>query len=388
MYSENQLLLNKHFLIYETKHHELEHFCGTILPIEHHYLIQPNTFVYVYGDINTMIEEMVESIRDCKVYIIDELSYNNNTDYEIITIGKVPIHIHNIGIYFRNFFDTKDYFQSIHSEHNFYVLTESNKPGNSYRKGVYLTNVDKNNDNEYTYHLLRCSSNLDGATENFRQTDYEIIEQLNDISNQFFSEQVEFNHVLAQVYTNKTENNKQKKAKIKKHSDKTKDMSENGLMAFCTFYDNLNPKQKTDFDYQYKNQSVLTKLRFQLKPSVQDESLTKEFDILLYPNSVFIMSLFTNRLYTHEIIPPTLNIEHLPTRMGYVVRCSNTISVYKNDTPYIEYNGVLKEMHPMTEEEYKHLRDLYYQENTTTNQIQYPEFLSSMNLGDYKQPIY
>ena len=66
------------------------------------------------------------------------------------------------------------------------------------------------------------------------------------------------NHVLAQIYYNKsaTEDQKQTKAKIKAHSDKTKDMPTNGLMAFCTFYDNLNKINKLDtdpFDYGFKN---------------------------------------------------------------------------------------------------------------------------------------
>ena len=46
-------------------------------------------------------------------------------------------------------------------------------------------------------------------------------------------------------------------------------------------------------------------MRFRLKPEAQKlyPDLTKDFDITLYPNSVFLMSLETNRLYTHEIIP-------------------------------------------------------------------------------------
>lgn len=385
MNTENQLLLNQNILLSNlSKYPDLEDFCGRFIQVdENTENIEPNVFVYMYGDIDLLSQYVNEN----KVYVIGEYSYNNTTDYDVISLGYVPIHIHNVGVYFREFFD-KDYFNMINEEHQFYTLTESNKPDTSYRKGVYLTNVEKNGE-EYRYHLLRCSSNLGGATENFKSVDNDIINQVSEISEHFFSEKTEFNHVLAQMYMNSyNENNKQKKAKIKAHSDKTKDMLENGLMAFCTFYDTLNPKQRNGFDYQYKNQSVLTKLRFNLKPDIQDETLEKKFDIVLYPNSVFIMSLYTNRLYTHEIVPSLLNIEHLPIRLGYVIRCSKTYAVYKNGIPYIEYDKQLKEMHEMTEEERFNLKNLYYEENYTSNMIQYPEFLSSMNLGDYKKPIY
>src|SRR4029079_302177 len=129
----------------------------------------------------------------------------------------------------------------------------------------------------------------------------------------------------------------EKKAKIKKHSDKTKDMPLNGLIVFCTFYkDHLNnkniQKSKNDaFDYCYKDTSVLTRLRFELKKTVNNSNLKRKFDVILYPNSVFIMSLSTNRLYTHEIVPSTLPIDMIPTRMGYVVRCSKMDAIYGTD---------------------------------------------------------
>lgn len=59
------------------------------------------------------------------------------------------------------------------------------------------------------------------------------------------------------------------------------------------------------------------------------------FDITLYPNSVFVMSLDMNRLYTHEIIPSILPIDRIPTRMGYVIRCSKTNAIFKNEQTYI-----------------------------------------------------
>ena len=53
--------------------------------------------------------------------------------------GQVPINIYNIGVYLRNYFDSNDYFDSLSKEHEFQVLTESNKQTNAFRKGIYLT---------------------------------------------------------------------------------------------------------------------------------------------------------------------------------------------------------------------------------------------------------
>jgi hypothetical protein len=130
--------------------------------------------------------------------------------------------------------------------------------------------------------------------------------------------------VLVQIYENKKdERQKEIKARIKAHSDKTKDMPKNGLIAFCSFYDmptkrQLKPSKTDRYDWCYKETSVLTSLHFKLKNTVIDESFVKEFSVTLYPNSVFIIPLSTNRLYTHEIKPSVLNIDKIPMRMGYV----------------------------------------------------------------------
>ena len=47
------------------------------------------------------------------------------------------------------------------------------------------------------------------------------------------------------------------------------------------------------------------------------------------------MSLDSNRLYTHEIIPSSLPIEKLPIRMGYVIRCSKTKALYNDGKTYL-----------------------------------------------------
>ncbi|GAB4585541.1 hypothetical protein [Nocardia sp. IFM 10818] len=79
-------------------------------------------------------------------------------------------------------------------------------------------------------------------------------------------------------------------------------MPVNGIMAFCTFYDGLDklrPLTGDAFDYGVQRISGLTELRFRLKDSVEERdsrTLPAQFDLTLYPGSVFFMPLSTNRL--------------------------------------------------------------------------------------------
>src|SRR3972149_3888392 len=175
-------------------------------------------------------------------------------------------------------------------------------------------------------------------------------------------------------------------------------MPKNALMAFCSFYkdyyndnfndDRLRDVKKSNYDYCYRNGSVLTRLRFRLKEEVKDDNFVKRFDITLYPNSVFLMSLSTNRLYTHEIIPSNLPISVIPTRLGYVIRCSNTNAVFKNGKTYICKYGKEFELEESTKEGIEELKDLYYKENKSIEIIDYEDrFYFSMNKGDYMKPI-
>ena len=247
---------------------------------------------------------------------------------------------------------------------------------------------------------MRCSSNLDGATDNFRNTDNEIISRINDTCQYFFEKEIELNHVLAQIYENNVIDNNEKKAKIKAHSDKTKDMPIHGLIAFCTFYESYynnasnasnkmkdTEKSKTDiFDYQHGNATILTKMRFKLKSTVVSDSLTKEFFVTLYPNYVLVIPLSTNRLYTHEITPSILPIEKIPIRMGYVIRCSKTKAVYKNNQTYIVENDQYTKLELANEPNIKRLKEIYYKENTTSDLINYGDINFSLNSGDYISP--
>jgi hypothetical protein len=377
----------------------IQNFCGTVvknLSEIHTDLSQQR--IYICGDISKLEH------TDIFVYVIAELSYNyenfNQNNIQFVKLGKVPIIIHNAGVFFRAFFDEDDYFHKIKSEHIFQDLTESNKPGMAFRKGIYLTEILRQNtekDNEILhYRLLRCSSNFSGATDNFRPTDHKIINAMNEAVKYVFDKETSLNHVLAQIYENKKKSDsdpKDTKAKIKAHSDKTKDMPKDALIAFCTFYDSANfthlkPSKTDSYDYCYKDTSGLTRLHFKLKTSVLDPTLTKEFTVVLYPNSIFFIPLSTNRLYTHEIKPSALDIDKIPTRMGYVARCSNTEAAFIDGQTYIKADNALIKLENMTDETMNSLKGSYIEENQTENRIEYGEVHFSMNLGDYQKPIY
>lgn len=411
---ENVMIKDKHILlcikeqleIFPNKINQMTYiqnnFCGLICNDIKQLTEQPlvsNTIVYICGDIWTNYHA-IQHNKDIIVYGIKGVSYNysNTSEYNLITMGEIPINIHNVGIYFREFFPpTQNYFKELTNAHKFQSLSESNKPGSSYRTGIYLTNVEQD-ESTTKFNLLRCSTNLNGPTDNFRDIDNEIIGKVNNIVKYFYEQEVNMNHVLAQVYENKIVDNKHKKAKIKEHSDKTKDMPKNALMAFCTFYDNYQDGKFVDgapkitksiedeYGYNYKNTTALTILRFRLKAIVDDPSLEKQFDIVLYPNSTFIMSLETNRLYTHEIVPPNISIDQIPTRLGYVIRCSNTPAIHKDGDTYIVKDEVNKLCKP-TQEDLDELRSLYYKENTTIDHVDYDHIYYSMNNGDFEKPI-
>jgi len=385
--------------------------------------LEPNTTLYICGDVNFILNNLSsETVKKVvKINIIGELSYESGNDeenfvdsywIEYIFLGEVPINVHGVGVYFKQLFYGDSYYNDITSEHDFQDLTLGKKAGTAFRKGIYLTPVNhdvKHYSNHFDFKLLRCSTNLSGPTDNFRKTDNEIVDKVNQFAKRFFNGGATLNHVLAQTYHNHVDldengcekkDGKQRKAKISQHSDKTKDMPENGLMAFCTFYNDLHTLTNTEnirrerFDYLYgKNSTVLTKLRFRVKPEalVTQPHLKSFFDITLYPNSVFMMNLETNRLYTHEIVPSSLPVDKIPTRMGYVIRCSNTNAVYdleKEHTFIKSTNGDLIKLEIPTFGGLKELKTMYFTENTTIEKVDYTDkFFFSMNNGDYMKPI-
>jgi hypothetical protein len=365
-----------------------------------------NRLIYICGDIVNMMAEIAKMVKIDSNFlknlnIICELSdnYDNFSECNLINIGQVPININNVGVYFRQYFNSSvDYFDNINMEHKFQLLTDSNKPTSAYRKGLYISKVIPT-DNGLKFNLLRCSTNLEGPTDNFRATDHKIVSQVNNLGRLFFEQSTEFNHILAQIYTNLKIDNTDKKAKIKAHSDKTKDMPINGLMAFCTFYQgyhndlfpnlpkDVNRSKNDIYDFVYKDVSVLTTLRFRLKNPLSYPDLVEKFDVKLYPNSVFIMSLKSNRLYTHEIVPSSLTIDKLPIRMGYVIRCSNTEAIYQNNQTYLNYDNNLVKLEETSDKDIEEIKQLYFYENSADTNIKYPQINYSLNMGDYMEPI-
>jgi hypothetical protein len=367
-----------------------DNFCGRVV-MDGYVLdaLHDKVHLYLTGDINMYTPDILK--RDT-TYIIREFSRHIPDGACVVVLGEVPINIHGVGVYFRRAFDIDtDYFHRICSEHPMQVLTESNKPkGDSLRTGIYLSRVRIIN-GESNFNLLRCSTNLSGATDNFRAIDDDIIAKVQKMGSPFFPDAAPFNHVLAQVYENRAKDKKERKGTIKAHSDKTKDMPVNALMAFTTFYSfttpNTNKYTQQEFDIKYRDKSVLTQLHFRLKPCVKDESLVKEFSVTLYPHSVFIIPILTNRLYTHEIKPSILPIDTIPTRMGYVIRCSKTEAVYKDGRTHIKTrNGELLPMRDITDQDMLQIKRLYFDENVTDRVIDYGDVLVSMNEGDYLCP--
>ncbi|MBP2580254.1 hypothetical protein J3A78_000732 [Streptomyces sp. PvR006] len=355
--------------------------------------------VYLCGDVSGISSGQLRSAA--RVFLIRELASgdhgNVGAPWSPVGLGRAPVRVHGAGVYYRRFFEPDaDHFGRIGAEHAFQSLTESTKPGTAHRSGIYLTPVTRDGD-ALRFRLLRCSTNFSGPTETFRPTDTDIVEALNREASAVFRNQAPLNHVLAQIYHNTlaTAERKQSKARISAHADKTKDMPVNGVMAFCTFYeglDRLQPLADDPFDHGVKGVSGLTRLRFRLKEQTSERdgaasALPSRFTVTLYPGSVFFMPLSTNRLYTHEIRPSSLDAELLPTRLGYVVRCSSTEAVHRNGHTFLEAGGDLVPMEPPTEDGMNELRRLYAEENSTSSFVDYGDrFLFSMNTGDYLAP--
>ncbi|MFI1720606.1 hypothetical protein [Streptomyces sp. NPDC020489] len=353
--------------------------------------------VYLCGDISGI--NGVQLREAARVFVVRQLSHgyveDAAQDWTVVDLGRVPVRVQSVGVYYRRFFDTgADYFGRIRAEHAFQSLTESTKPGTARRSGIYLTPVTRDG-GELHFRLLRCSTNLSGPTEGFGPTDAHIVEELNREADAVFRDHAPLNHVLAQIYhnTRATAERRQSKAKISAHADKTKDMPVNGVMAFCTFYDRLDGMEPLDedaFDHGVRGVSGLTRLHFRLKEGAEEregKALPAHFTLTLHPGSVFFMPLSTNRLYTHEIRPSALDAESLPTRLGYVVRCSRTEAVHKDGQTFLKTAGGPVPLEPPTQAGMDELRRLYAEENRTSSFVDYGDgFVFSMNTGDYLAP--
>ncbi|MGW0119692.1 hypothetical protein [Streptomyces sp. NPDC003327] len=353
--------------------------------------------VYVYGDPSAISDAHLRTAA--RVFVVREEADAGRADgdapWPVVGAGRVPLRVHGAGVYYRRFFDPgDDHFGRIRAEHAFQSLTESTKPGTARRSGIYLTPVTRSGD-DLRFRLLRCSTNLSGPTENFGPTDTRIVDALNREAAAVFRDQAPLNHVLAQIYhnTRATAERRQSKARISAHADKTKDMPVNGIMAFCTFYDGLDglpPLAEDAFDHGLKGVSGLTRLHFRLKEPAADldgAAFPPHFTLTLHPGSVFFVPLSTNRLYTHEIRPSALDAESLPTRLGYVVRCSNAEALHRDGRTFLLGAGEPVELAPPTPEGMDELRRLYAEENRSASFVDYGDaFTFSMNAGDYRAP--
>ncbi|MFD9102075.1 hypothetical protein ACFVZN_13465 [Streptomyces virginiae] len=353
--------------------------------------------VYLCGDLSGTGGLRLDAAA--RVFVVRELSHGYDEDADgrrdLIGLGRVPLRVHGVGVHYRRFFEPgAGHFGRISAEHAFQSLTESDKPATAHRSGIYLTPVTRHGDALH-FRLLRCSTNLSGPTEDFGPTDTRIVEALNREAATVFRNHAPLNHVLAQIYHNTlaTAGRKQSKARISAHADKTKDMPAHGIMAFCTFYDRLDglrPLAEDAFDLGVKGASALTRLHFRLKePAAQLDgaALPPQFTLTLHPGSVFLMPLSTNRLYTHAIRPSSLDAESLPTRLGYVVRCSSAEAVHKNGRTFLKTAGDPAPLERPTPAGMDELRRLYAEENRTSSFIDYGDrFPFSMNTGDYLAP--
>lgn len=361
---DNRLLTDLHVLLLinvDINEYLNDNLCCRITTYDENFTCDPRSILYLCGD----IEQFDFNKYNNEIYIVGNGSFNNSTNHKIISYNQLPHNYHNVGVLMRNFFEPGN-FERVQNAHEFQSLTESNKPTPAYRSGIYITPVE-DTERGREFNLLRCSSNFTGPTDDCSVVDYEIINKVNEFIGKFYSCPSLLNHVLAQIYHN--DNNK--KAKIKQHSDKTKDMDENALLAFCSFYDDddLRPMQ-------------VTHMKFKLKDDVEG-NYEKQFTVPFTPNSLFVISLEMNRLYTHEIIPGKMQISQLPTRMGYVIRGSNTRAVWRDGKVFINNETELVEPY---DEGVKRLKDLYYEENMTSNKVIYDGFDFSLNKGDYMKP--
>ena len=371
-----------------------KHFCGRVIRDPTFLAGLPTHMtVYLCGDVSRAV---LAALGKHTVLAIEKISGMAGS-VTSVSLGRVPINIAGIGVFFREFFEPgRDYYNEVCAQHEFQALKLSNKPDEAFRRGIYLTPVTQEGEGELKYRLLRCSTNLAGSTDNFRSTDCEIVEQVNGVREKFFPKSAVLNHVLAQTYHNKEIEGKEKKARIARHSDKTKDMPELGLLTFCSFYDASQKWEatKSGFDYIYgKGNTVLTKLRFRLKETAEkndENDAEKMVDVTLYPNSLFIMSLHANRQYTHEIMPSSLPVHTMPTRMGYVIRCSDTVAYHREGNTYVvrKSDGAQIKLEPPTTKGIAELKECYKLENATSKIVQYQDrFFFSMNEGDYRAPI-
>jgi hypothetical protein len=367
----------------------LQEFCGRVYCDSYSEIgSENNAQVFFSGDFEAF-QHVETKFEKTSMKIIRDLcvNYDGAAAENLVNLDEVPVQINQLAVCINNYFGAHpDMYDNILTAHRFQTLNDA-----SYRKGVLLSHIDKLDGKALEFILMRCSTDFQGPTESFAEVDQVILDGTKNIGALFFRDGAQPNHILAQMYENIINSSgKDKKAKISSHADKTKDMPTNGMIAFCTFYCNKlqSPTlEHRDGDYFHKGVSVLSKLRFRLKRSIQAQpDLLKTFEVTLYPNSLLMIPLSTNRLYTHEIVPSQLSANLTPTRIGYVVRTSKSRAVFQNNSTYIRQGNELDKMRKPTDADRQELKDLYLKENLTDDIVDYGHCLYSFNSRDYLEP--
>lgn len=345
--------------------------------------------VYLCGDLRGL------SLGDGTPLVITELSLGHEAlgqGVRRVRVGQVPVSVHGLGVLFPALFEPVDWFGRLTEQHEFVALTESDKPSAAARTGIYLSEVQRTAAG-LRFHLLRCSSNLSGPTDNFRAADHAILRALRDATAPLFQRAVDLNHVLAQVYNNATlPSGKERKARIGAHADKTKDMHPDGILAFCSFYDpealaRLRVSRRDPYDRVHGSQSGLMRLHFKRKEDVGDQGGVPAFDVPLYPNSALLVPLSTNRRYTHALKASVLNADLAATRLGYVARCSAREALFTDGRTHLIEGDRLVPLAPISVDGVRGLREDYRRENSSAEPMEYGALPFSMNAGDYLPPI-
>jgi len=82
-------------------------------------------------------------------------------------------------------------------------------------------------------------------------------------------------------------------------------------------------------------------------------------------------------------VPPQLPVERVPTRLGYVIRCSNVKAVSRNGQTFVDVRPLVQP----TFEQVVDLKRLYKEENCSIDEVEYGRIDFSMNTGDYLPPM-
>lgn len=414
---ENRILQDRHVLVCvdaqlrwlsphlaRKKEELVQEFCGRVvraLDVSPPPIIEGGVVVFVTGDAlaNIALLRSSHAARSVELVLVRELVAGDDVPGEalgVVSLGQVPRSVHaGAGVLFPRLFDRqRELFAAVSSSHAFQSVSESRKEGAARRTGVYLCETALRASGAIDFHLMRSSTTFDGPTEGFAPADRAIVHAVARAAAPLFALPFTLNHVQAQVYHNRrTEAGKERKAAIKAHTDKTQDMASSSVIAFVSFYD-------ADDSLDVSSDALAT-LLFRRKGAQPDDDDTG-FRVALPPGSAFLIPLGTNRQYTHEIRPPGLPVEKIPTRLGFVIRCSATRARFERDASAYAAadaapngrtkifldpasDGILLE--EPTDENVEALKALYFAENSTAERVDYGGLRHcSLNPGDFLPP--